>query len=72
MKRILPILLVLMVLVALLASCTPKDEPVTTAEQFTVEEQTTGEESTVTTTTRGKLGMGIDDADKGWSFWGDL
>lgn len=72
MKRILPILLVLIALVALLVSCGPKeDEPTTTIEEVsTIQQQETSETPNVTTT-RGKLGMGISEADEGWSFWGD-
>ena len=71
MKRLLPILLVLMVLIALLASCGPEDVPTTTFEEPVTQEPETTTKQTYTTT-KAKLGMGIDTVDEGWSFWGDF
>jgi ABC-type uncharacterized transport system auxiliary subunit len=71
MKRLLPILLVLLVLIALLVSCGPEDVPTTTFEEPITEEPETTTRATYTTTKK-KLGMGIDAADEGWSFWGDF
>ena len=73
MKRILPIILVMLALVALLVSCKPEDVPTTTFEEpITQEAESTEALAPNTTTTRKKLGMGIDQADEGWSFWGDF
>lgn len=62
MKRILPIILVLAMLLLVLLSCGPKEEPVTTTEEIT----TTTKK--ITTTSK-QLNMGIADKDEGWSFW---
>ena len=71
MKRILPILLVLLAVVAILVSCEPEEVPTTTFEQFTTEEAPKVT-TPAPTTTKKKLNMGISEADEGWSFWGDL
>ena len=67
MKRILPIVLILSLLLAALISCAPAEEPTTTAEATE-----TAAPSTTTaapSTTSKKLSMGIDEADEGWAFW---
>ncbi|MBR3836585.1 MAG: hypothetical protein IKJ74_00425 [Clostridia bacterium] len=71
MKRILPILLVLMALVTVLVSCGPDEVPTTTAGD-PVADVPVSSNVPVPTTTKKKLNMGIDKADEGWSFWGDF
>ncbi len=63
MKRILPIVLILAMLLLALVSCGPKKETATSTE--TAEEVTTKK---ITTTSK-ILDMGIEAKDEGWSFW---
>ncbi len=62
MKRILPILLVIALVLCLMVSCGPKKEEAPKTEQKT---------TTVAkkTTTSKKVQMGIDSKDEGWAFW---
>jgi predicted small lipoprotein YifL len=63
MKRILPVILVLAVLLLALISCGPKEVPTTTVEITS---------STQKRTTSSKLlNMGIDSKDEGWAFWAE-
>ena len=72
MKRILPIILVLALLIAVLVSCGPKDVPTTTLDEPATEVETTVPTTpSRITTTKKTLNMGIDEVDEGWSFWGD-
>ncbi len=65
MKRIIPVILVLAVLILALVSCTPEEVPTTTVEIT----------SSTTTTAKPKtskvLKMGVDDKDIGWAFWAE-
>jgi len=72
MKRLLPILLIVMALVAVLVSCGPDEVPTTTAGDPVADVPTSSADLPVPTTTKKKLNMGIDKADEGWSFWGDF
>ena len=71
MKRLLPILLIVMALVAVLVSCGPDEVPTTTGDPV-ADVPTSSADLPVPTTTKKKLNMGIDKADEGWSFWGDF
>ena len=62
MKRILPILLALSMLLLALVACGPEENPTTTVEITS---------STVRTTTSKILTDGIKDNDDGWSFWSE-
>lgn len=62
MKRILPILLVLSMMLLALFACGPEETPTTTVEITS---------STNRTTTSKILQNGISDKDDGWSFWSE-
>ena len=64
MKRLLPILLALMMLIFALVSCGP-DENATTTEDASI--TTTAKR----TTTSKILQNGISDKDDGWAFWSE-
>ena len=64
MKRILPILLALMMLIFALVSCGPEENATTTGET----DITT---SSKRTTTSKILQNGISDKDDGWAFWSE-
>jgi hypothetical protein len=63
MKRILPILLVIALVLCLLVSCGPKKD-----EKPDTEQKTTTTVAKKTTTSK-KVQMGIDSKDEGWAFW---
>ena len=69
MKRILPIVLVLAMLMFVLVSCGNKNEETATAtaETATVEKTTKAAEKKSTTSKH--IEMGIEDKNEGWSFW---
>jgi len=64
MKRILPILLALSMLLLALVACGPEENPTTTGEVSITT-------SAKKTTTSKILQDGISDKDDGWSFWSE-
>lgn len=64
MKRIIPVILALAVLILALVSCTPEEVPTTTVE-------ITSSTTTAKPKTSKVLKMGIDDKDIGWAFWAE-
>lgn len=64
MKRILPILLVLALMLCALIACGPEENPTTTVE---ITSSTTAKK----TTTSKILQNGISPEDDGWSFWSE-
>lgn len=61
MKRILPVILVLAILLLALISCREKETPTTTVDL--------GPQESSRTTTSKVLDMGIEEKDEGWAFW---
>ena len=64
MKRIIPVILALAVLILALVSCTPEEVPTTTVV-------ITSSTTTAKPKTSKVLKMGIDDKDIGWAFWAE-